>query len=211
MAGTKGAGAGGGAGAAAFCSAAERASRRAFRGRRRAGRARTAPPPGGRAPASPRPSRAARLARGLPQGPSRARHRPHRHDQTGRDVRRRGRTGRVDSERRTHGHARRANVGAQVTLCRGSAHGRGGWPASRTSPFPVTRTAVAPKPPIATPASCRGRCLRARPRKRCRSWRGQRSAREDRAERRALVGLDRDPDPIGVVPHARTGESAGCL
>ena len=50
------------------------------------------------------------------------------HDETGRDVGGRRRSGRVDPERGAHGHARRSHVGPEVALRGGAANGRRGMP-----------------------------------------------------------------------------------
>jgi hypothetical protein len=102
---------------------------------------------------------------------------------------------------------------ARRSLCAGAPRtAAAGCPASRTSPLSVTRTAVAPKPPIATPASCSAATPDSTAAPRAAAAGGVSGPRE----RIVLSGVPSlgstaTQMPLGSVPHASTGESAGCL
>ncbi len=101
---------------------------------------------------------------------------------------------------------------ARRSLCEGAPRtAAAGWPLSRTSPFPVTRMAAAPKPPIAIPAS----------------WSAATPDRTAAPSAAAAGGVSGPRDrivpsgtpsfgsaatqtPLGSVPQASTGAKAGC-
>jgi len=137
-----------------------------------------------------------------------ARHRADRHHEARRDVRGRRRTRRVDSEGGADRHAARADVRAEVALRRRAPH-RGGRMARETD---VT---VGGDPDGGGPEAAQGNAglvesRHARQHRRAerrRRGRSQWSAGEDRAERSALVRLDRDPKPVVVyAPRKHRGE-----
>ena len=86
-----------------------------------------------------------------------------------------------------------------------------GCPARRTSPLEVTRTAVAPKPPIAMPASCKAATPdnTAAPSV---AAAGGVSGPRDRIVESGVpsLGSTATHTPLLSVPHASTGDSAGC-
>jgi len=100
---------------------------------------------------------------------------------------------------------------ARRSLWEGAARtAAAGWPASLTSPLVVTRTAVAPKPPIAMPASCSAATPERTPAPRVAAAGGVSGPRE-RIDERGVpsLGSTATQTPFGSVPHASTGESAG--
>jgi len=134
------------------------------------------------------------------------RHRPHRDDKSWWDVGRCGRAGGIDAEGGADSHPGRAHVRAQVALGGRAANGGGG----------VTR-----QPDVSIRGDPHGRGAEAThgdaglvkggdsgkyggPEGGC-GWRRQRSSRQDRAERSALVGFDRDPEAVVVYTPAQDG------
>ncbi len=101
---------------------------------------------------------------------------------------------------------------ARRSLCEGAPRtAAAGCPASLTSPFPVIRIADAPNPPIAMPASCSAATpdSTAAP---SAAAAGGVSGPRDRSVESGVpsFGSTATQMPLGSVPHARTGESAGC-
>ena len=100
---------------------------------------------------------------------------------------------------------------ARRSLCEGAPRtAAAGWPAILTSPFEVTLTAVAPKPPIAIPASCSAATPDSTAVPRAAAAGGVSGPRE-RIEPREVpsFGSTATQTPCWSVPHARTGERAG--
>ena len=100
---------------------------------------------------------------------------------------------------------------ARRSLCDGAARtAAAGWPASRTSPLLVTRTAVAPKPPIAIPASCKAATPESTAAPRAAAAGGVSGPRA-RIELSGVpsFGSTATQTPFWSVPHASTGERAG--
>jgi NAD-dependent dihydropyrimidine dehydrogenase PreA subunit len=139
-------------------------------------------------------------------------HGSHRHDEARWNVGRCRRSRGVDAERRANCHAARTHVSAQVALRRGAAH-RG----RRMSRQPHLAVAVhADRRSGETSHRDTGLVQRGHTRQHRGSKRGgcgrrERAARKDGRERRAFVGIDRDPDAVGVrAPrkHGREGRVA---
>jgi len=86
-----------------------------------------------------------------------------------------------------------------------------GCPANRTSPFEFTRTAVAPKPPIAIPVSCRAATPESTAAPRAAAAGGVIGPRA-RIELNGVpsLGSTATQIPLASVPQASTGERAGC-
>ena len=101
---------------------------------------------------------------------------------------------------------------ARRSLCEGAPRtAPAGCPASLTSPFPLTRTDAAPKPPIAMPASCSAATPESRAAPSAAAAGGVSGPRERMVPSGTpSLGSTATHRPFGSVPQARTGERAGC-
>jgi hypothetical protein len=99
------------------------------------------------------------------------------------------------------------------SLCDGAPRtAAAGWPASLTSPLPVMRTADAPKPPIAIPASCSAATPERTAAPSAAAAGGVRAPRDRSVDSGVpSLGSTATQMPFGSVPQASTGERAGCL
>ena len=100
---------------------------------------------------------------------------------------------------------------ARRSLCEGAPRtAAAGCPASRTSPLVVTRTAAAPNPPRAIPASCSAATPESTAAPRAAAAGGVKGPR-DRIEPRGVpsLGSTATHTPFWSEPHARTGDRAG--
>ena len=101
---------------------------------------------------------------------------------------------------------------ARRSLCEGAPRtAAAGWPANLTSPFEVTRTAVAPKPPIAMPASCKAATPESTAAPRAAAAGGVSGPRV-KIEPSGVpsLGSTATQRPLLSIPQARTGDRAGC-
>ncbi len=101
---------------------------------------------------------------------------------------------------------------ARRSLCDGAPRtAAAGCPVRRTSPFPVTRMAEAPNPPIAMPASCRAATPESTAAPSAAAAGGVSGPRERIVPNGVpSFGSTATQMPLGSVPHASTGASAGC-
>jgi hypothetical protein len=101
---------------------------------------------------------------------------------------------------------------ARRSLCAGAPRtAAAGCPAILTSPLPVTLTAVAPKPPIAMPASWSAATPDSTAAPSAAAAGGVSGPRESIVLSGVpSLGSTATQMPFGSVPHASTGDSAGC-